>query len=161
MITQKQLKEILNYDPETGLFTWKITRGRAVSGNVAGTLNKQSGYVNIKTGGHVYKAHRLAFLYVHGYIPDEVGHDNQVCSDNRILNLVDLSHAENMRNKKVYKNNKSGVPGVTWHKKIKQWQVHIRVNDKSIHLGYFKELDEAIEVRNKAKVDHNFHINHA
>lgn len=160
MITQDQLKEVLDYNPETGVLTWKITRGRATAGNEAGTLNK-SGYVNIKINGRVYKAHRLAYLYVHGYTPNEVGHDNQNCSDNRILNLIDLSHAENMKNKKVYKNNKSGVPGVTWHKKIKQWQVHIRVNDKSIHLGYFKELNEAVEVRNKAKADCNFHVNHA
>lgn len=159
MITQEQLKHILHYDPDTGIFTWKINSGRAVKNKQAGSVNP-NGYLNIKIDRKLYKAHRLAFLYIHGYLPDEVGHDNQEKTDNRIVNLIDLSHSENMKNKKIYKNNKSGTPGVTWHKRIKKWQAHIRVNNKSIHLGFFSDLNEAKESREKAKKDFNFHEKH-
>lgn len=86
MITQQRLKELFEYTPDTGLFIRKIRVGNQIAGNIAGSL-KKDGYVYIKIDSKPYKAHRLAFLYMEGYMPEEVDHINRDCSDNRWCNL--------------------------------------------------------------------------
>lgn len=160
IVNRDRVLELLNYNPATGIFKWKVDRGgSAREGGIAGS-RKPSGYIDLKVDGQLYKAHRLAYLVVYGYMPDEVGHENQDPGDNRISNLTDLSHAENMKNKKLYKCNKTGVAGVTWHKRIEKYQAHIRVSGVSYHLGYFDNLEDATNVRNKAKSNFKFHNNH-
>ena len=101
----KRLQEILDYDQETGIFTWKINQcGARKKGQIAGTKNK-NGYIVIRHK-KLYYAHRLAWLYVHGIFPDSViDHINRNKSDNRINNLRSVSHADNMYNRIA-----SGVP---------------------------------------------------
>ena len=120
-ITQERLKELLHYDPESGLFTWKVLRtGNAKVGSVAGSSNI-CGYINIKIDGILHCAHRLAFLYVNGAMPKEVDHINHLRSDNSFKNLRSVSRKENSVNQIKRRSNTSGVMGVTWYKKSGKW----------------------------------------
>ena len=161
MLSQKRLKELLSYDPETGLFTWVMKRSNAVlSGAYAGSFNSE-GYLSIMIDSKRYKAHRLAWLYVTGNWPKcQIDHINHNRSDNKWPNLRDATSLDNARNQSRYKVNKSGCTGVLWHKKDKRWQASIRVNGKLKHLGNFKEKEKAIKVRLLAQKEYGFHVNH-
>lgn len=81
---QETLKSILKYDAFSGLFSWAVKRQKVVVGSVAGSKNSL-GYVQIKISGKLYHAHRLAWLYVYGYMPEkEIDHINRIRDDNRI-----------------------------------------------------------------------------
>jgi hypothetical protein len=152
MLTQERLKELLHYDPETGIFTWLVRPCNSMQvGNLAGTYDK-NGYLRILYKGKLYMGHWFAWLYVYGKWPDnEIDHINGNPSDNTILNLRDVTRKQNMENKKVYKNSKTGYPGVTWHSRDKKWSVRIGHYGKRISLGYFDDLNEAISARIKAE----------
>jgi len=131
-----QLKELLHYCPETGIFTWLVSRGRtAKASSVAGCLDKSTGYKVIRSLGKKYKAHRLAWLYVYGgFPPDGVDHINRVKTDNRICNLRLATQAENGQNLSIYNNNTCGHTGVSWNKPRQKWQAYIKINQKQIYL---------------------------
>jgi excinuclease UvrABC ATPase subunit len=152
MLTQERLKELLHYDEETGVFTWlNSPRNNVPSGSIAGTIDKK-GYVRILYSKKLYLAHRLAWLYVHGNFPkNDIDHINGNPTDNRICNLRPVTRKQNMENKKIYKTNKSGYSGVTWHSRDKKWNVRIGHYGKRISLGYFDNLNDAIAVRIKAE----------
>lgn len=89
-LTQEALKEVLNYDPETGLFTWAKQRGSARKGSLAGCLDR--GHLIIRVNKQQYLAHRLAWMYMYGYFPaTDIRHINKVKDDNRIDNLTKAS----------------------------------------------------------------------
>lgn len=158
MLTQSQLKDLLTYNPETGTFIWNITRGgSAHAGTVAGSIDTR-GHVQIQVYQKQYAAHRLAFLYMTGVFPKHgVDHINRIKTDNRWCNLREATQAQNMENKTMYKNNTSGVKGVTWNKRIGKWQVGVGKNGKLIHVGYFSDLEEAKAARLKAEKElHKF-----
>ena len=144
-LTQKKLKQILNYDPLTGVFIWIVTLcNRAIAGSVAGCL-KKSGYTQIKISGKTYSAHRLAWLYVYGYFPEhEIDHIDRNKSNNKINNLRHAARQCNARNIGLRKDNSSGIKGVCWHKQRDKWRAEIRVNNKNRHLGYFTDFTEAV-----------------
>ena len=148
MITQQELKEHLHYNPETGFFRWeKPTANWIKAGQVAGRRTDQ-GYINICFCGHRHFAHRLAYLYMEGYIPEnEVDHINRNRADNRWSNLREVSRQCNMRNASMPCNNTSGITGVSFHKVSQKWQSHITVNEKLKHLGLFADFDEAVAHR--------------
>jgi hypothetical protein len=148
MLTQEKLKEILYYDPETGIFNWIIRpRNNLQSGDQAGTYDRK-GYLRILYKQKIYMGHWLAWLYVYGKWPDnEIDHINGNPSDNTIVNLRDVTRKQNMENKKVYKNNKSGVSGVNWHKKKQRWVVRVGHFGKRISVGQFVNIEDAIEAR--------------
>ncbi len=142
MLTQQQLKEVLLYDPETGLFKWAKNRHRVNKGDIAGSL--AYGYVSIKLYGEKYMAHRLAFLYITGKWPkEEVDHINCTRNDNRWINLREATRFENMRNVEMKFTNKTGFKGVS--KSNNKWLARIRVLGKFIHLGVFNTPEEANE----------------
>jgi len=164
MINQKDLKEALHYNPDTGVFTWVNLSPYARSakiGDVAGYLDKKDGYMRIKVKGKQYLSHRLAWFYAHGVWPKhEVDHVNHDRADNRIVNLREVTRLENMRNASQYKTNTSGVTGVYWHKPTEKWQASIAVEGKLLYLGLDVDKFEAICARKSAENRYNFHSNH-
>ena len=159
MITQKRLKELLDYDPETGVFTWRVGRtGTAKNGSVAGSFDSD-GYSQIKVDNRLYKSHRLAWLYVHGEFPlHQIDHINRVRTDNRIENLRPATNLENHQNQSKRRDNTSGVVGVYWHKRDRKWQASIRLNGRHIHIGCFDTIEKAAAARTRAKAKlHTFH----
>lgn len=151
-LTAERLQELLHYEPETGIFTWKVrTSNRVKVGDVAGCPDGR-GYLLIMVQSRLYKAHRLAWLHFHGVWPkDQLDHVNRIRSDNRIANLRDVSHKQNGQNRSKRSDNTSGNPGVSWHKRYFKWQAKIRHDYRHIHLGYFSILEEAIAARKAAE----------
>lgn len=142
MITQARLKEVLNYDPETGEFVWAKTRlGRAVAGKRTGYRCK--GSIDIRVDGKLHRAHRLAWLYVHGELPElDIDHINGDPFDNRIVNLRHVTHEVNMQNmRRPQGNNKLGLQGVSaWGKRFK---VRLRIAGMQVKIGAFDTPEEA------------------
>lgn len=147
MLTQKELKKILKYNYNTGAFTWiKRLSNRSIIGKSAGSLS--NGYILIMIEGKNYRAHRLAWLYHYGYMPENgIDHINRDKSDNRIENLREVSQQCNTRNTSNFKHNTSGVKGVSWFSRTNKWIARIKVNGKEYHLGYHKDLIEAVAHR--------------
>ncbi len=155
MITQSELQDILNYDIETGIFTWKIKPCKNIAVNtVAGGINNRN-YVVIKIKNKTYLAHRLAWLYVYGEIPDFIDHINGNKSDNKIKNLRECSQQENCFNRKLAINNKCGVKGICFYNKTKKWKAQLNIDGKRKHLGYFDNIEDAKEVLNNARIKHH------
>jgi HNH endonuclease/AP2 domain len=142
--SQERLREALSYDPSTGVFRWKIKCAQRVSiGDIAGSPNV-NGYLLIMLDRVRYKAHRLAWFYVHGYWPpEEVDHINGIRSDNRFDNLRCVTRAINMTNKGSYKNSTTGFKGVHFHKRGQRYIAHIQLNGKRRHLGSFLTAEDA------------------
>lgn len=149
MITQEYLKSILNYDPETGLFTWLVQKGKRVKiGQKAGIISE--GYIKIKIDGKKYFAHRLAWLYMTGEWPkDEIDHKNTIRGDNRWENLREATSQQNSFNISIRVNNKSGFKGVYKYKHY-GYRAAINFNGKITMLGLFATAKEAHEAYVKA-----------
>jgi len=143
-VTQDRLKELVHYDPASGIFTRIKDAGpNAKAGVVVGCKNSK-GYLQVVIDGKHYKLHRLAFLYMTGEFPDhEVDHINRECSDNRWSNLRVATKSQNLRNVGPHKTNKSGYKGVSWKKDVSKWIAQIRANGKVRYLGMFDDPKEA------------------
>ena len=99
MSTQKKLKEMLHYNPETGVFARKISRGNTKAGPIAGSKDKK-GYIRVLFNGRRERLNRLAFLYMNGEFPKgQAAHENGIKDDNRWENLRDLTNEENASNR--------------------------------------------------------------
>lgn len=159
-LTQAQLKELLHYEPETGLWTRLVAKtGKVRNRKTTKGVTNYAGYLTLGVDYKVYKAHRLAFLWMTGEWPTEqVDHINGVRDDNRWCNLREVTQQENQRNAKRSVKNTSGVTGVYLDGSV--WLAHIKVNNKSINLGRFKGFDEAVSARKEAELEHGFHTNH-
>jgi len=157
VLTQKRLKEVLKYDPETGEFTWiDVTNWSIKIGSIAGSRS-HSGYRDVRIDGVKYRAHRVAFLYMDGYLPENrVDHVNRLKDDNRFDNLREVSVQCNSRNCKVMYTNTSGVTGVNWDKERRKWSAEIRVHPKNIKLGRFISFSGAVMARWLAEVKYDF-----
>lgn len=170
-------KKYFNYDPETGILTWKertdIHPSRVKQWNAAwagkevGSLGSGGRYLesSIKIDGKIinYKVHRVCYIIHNGPIPEgyEVDHVNHITTDNRAVNFELKTHRDNMRNQTKSKKNTSGHSGI--HKnKYNKWVVRIgggRRGDRK-YLGCFDTLEEAIAVRTKAEMEYGYHENH-
>jgi hypothetical protein len=158
-ITQSRLKQLLHYDPHTGVFTWKVRPSNCIRvGDVAG--RNCNGYVRIQINSVRHYAHRLAFLYMLGKVPDEVDHINHTRDDNRWCNLRAATSSVNSKNQSMNKTNTSGITGVGWSAQCNKWHAQIKINGKSINLGRFHDLNKAKAARRQAESDHGFHANH-
>ncbi len=161
LITQARLKELLEYNKDTGLFYWKVKKQGIKQNNVAGHLSNSSGYIELRVDYKLYKAHRLVWLYVFGEFPkNEIDHLNHIRHDNRIDNLRDVSASVNSRNRSIGINNQSGFAGVHLDKQTNKWRAQIRFDNKLISLGRFPELKDAIEARKNANTFYGYHKNH-
>lgn len=138
------IRGLLNYDTDTGVFTWRKSRPHCRVGDVAGSTDKD-GYILIGINGTQHRAHLLAWVYVHGVPPEkEIDHRNLVRSYNPISNLREGTRRENIANAERRSTNTSGQKGVYWCKQNNKWKVRIRGEDgKHRYLGLFTDVVEA------------------
>jgi hypothetical protein len=158
-LTAARLREILNYDPESGIFTWRLKTGPGTSvGSEAGGINPDTKYRLIRCDGVRFAAHRLAWLHVYGWWPAEcLDHVNGHEADNRIANLRECTNAQNQQNRKHNKNNTSGYRGVSWRVQTGRWQAYISHKKVKYHLGFFDEAESAHQAYVRAKANlHEF-----
>jgi hypothetical protein len=139
------VSEYLDYNPETGIFIWKVKTKTRGKGEIAGNANWR-GYVSIWINASPYYAHRLAWAIHHGEWPiGDIDHINENKSDNRISNLRVASRSENMFNRGSNKNNTSGIKGVSFCKSTNRWRAQITMDRKSVNVGRFKTKEEAAD----------------
>jgi hypothetical protein len=158
-LTALRLRELLNYEPDTGQFRWLMPAGRygrIPAGSIAGGIDS-NGYILIRVDGRRYGAHRLAWLYVYGEWPSgEIDHIFGVKHDNRINQLRCVSLAVNQQNLRGPRtNNTSGFLGVSWHKGTKRWVAQMWVAGKNRTLGYFSTAEDASAAYLSAKRIHH------
>ena len=139
------------------MFVWKYTKANCINiVDAAGAIDKK-GYIVIMINGKNYFAHRLVFLYMEGYLPEnDVDHINRIRNDNRWCNLREVSRSCNMKNINIRKDNASGITGVSWDKRRKKWIARIANNKKEIFIGYFENLSNAVKARFEAEVKYSF-----
>jgi hypothetical protein len=167
-----RLHELLKYDQDTGSLTWRF-RPSEMFGNEARAKQfntafggrefgcMAAGYKKGMVDGRLYLAHRIIWKMVHGADPDgDIDHINGDRADNRIANLRVVTRRDNCRNVRRRKSNRSGANGVTWYPRYQKWKVRIIAKGKDTHLGYFSDLQEAIDTRKAAEKKYGYHKNH-
>lgn len=168
------IRQLVMYDPFTGIFVWKYrdrkwfktdTAYKSWNTKYAGktcfnTVDLEGYHIGSVLGKKLY-AHRVAWALINNQWPDnEIDHENGIRSDNRYLNLFDKTHKGNGLNQGLKITNTSGVNGVQWHKNRKKWHASIRIGGKLKHIGVYKNIDEAAQARRKAEIAAGFHPNH-
>lgn len=151
LVTQAELRKLLNYDANTGVFTWRVDGANYVrAGMVAGTPHGR--YLRISINRRHHFAHVLAWLYVHGARPNgPIDHVNNDGRDNRIANLRPATHGQNKQNSKTQRNNTTGAKGVLRHGE--RWKADIGAHGKRYHLGVFDTFEEALSARRAAEAE--------
>lgn len=144
-VTQARLKELLRYSPETGKFTWLVVRGGERPGGEAGAVNNAAGHIQIQIDKKIYRAHRLAWLYMTGdWPPALIDHINNLPSDNRWANLRLATRRTNAQNAKTRADNRSGLKGANLNDNG-TYGSRIRIDGRNIFLGTFLTAQEAHE----------------
>lgn len=159
-ITSEEAKELIDYDPETGVFLRKVkTSWRSVVGKDAGSVNG-AGYLRIRVKTKQYLAHRLAWLLMTGsFPPEQIDHINGDIRDNRWVNLRSVTRQQNDRNRAVRRDSASGIMGVRRGSRGYGWVARITVDGQRMNLGHFKNLDDAISARKEAEAKYGYHKN--
>ncbi|WP_407473518.1 HNH endonuclease [Sulfitobacter sp. PM12] len=165
------LRQLLRYEPDTGKLFWRERgpewfvdqRSQKIwntkhAGREAGANLK--GYVFVRLDGGAYLAHRLVWKMITGGEPNVIDHINGDRSDNRICNLRDVTHEQNMKNVGMYSTNKSGITGVYWDTDRVKWSVTGRIDGKSKNVGRFDCLGRAIRARHRFLEVNKFHAGH-
>ena len=161
MITQKRLKELAIYCQKSGEFTSIKTTGKRRSGNVLGYRRKKDDYIIIGFENKNYYAHRLAFLYMTGSFPEnQVDHIDHDGANNSWANLRKATNLENQMNRAVRVTNTSGFTGVCWDKINRKWVSQIATNGKTIKIGRYENISDAVIAREEANKKYGFHKNH-
>lgn len=145
LITADELRQIVHYDPDTGIFTWIRPRPKIRVGQTAGYLH-HIGYINIEINERIYMAHRLAWLHYYGEWPrHQIDHRDGDKTNNKIENLRDATDVENRLNRKVRADNISKRKGVTKTVRngVTKYIVRVGLNGERRYLGFFTDLDEA------------------
>lgn len=150
----KRVKQLFDYNPETGSLTWKIQRrGRARKGSEAGTIHPK-GYVRVSVDNVDYLAHRIIWVLSHGEPPEGavIDHINGNPSDNRLHNLRMTTPQGNVHNQvDAHKGNSSNLIGASFHKPTRKWISRIKLNGKDKYIGLFETPEEAHEAYMKHK----------
>lgn len=148
------LKSVLHYDPATGVFTWLARtsyKSRIIIGSIAGSIHKYKGCRNIWILMRGYRAANLAWFYMTGEWPGkEVDHSNMNNSDDRWLNLRLATRSQNVRNRRIPKNNKSGYRGV-YQTPYGKWMAQIVVDKRNHYLGTYDSMEAASTAYNNAR----------
>lgn len=172
------LREILDFDPETGVLTWK-ERGpewfpkelKKGARNPAKTWNsrfagKQAGRIvkgrgSIRIFGKDYIKSRIVWTIHYGNHPKNIiDHINGNPADDRIANLRDITHTENNRNQRMSSRNTSGHVGVCYFARTNKWVAVMSIDNYPVHLGYFDKKEDAIKARVEAQRGHGFTERH-
>jgi len=149
----EEIKKVLDYNPDTGVFTWKVDIAKNVKKDSVAGCKDKDGYIVISINRKQYRAHRIAYMFVHGKLENQIDHVNRVKSDNRIINLRECTHTQNHHNVTVRSDNKLGIKGVCF--KRDHYQARITVGGIDIYLGTYDTAAEASEVyRETAKILH-------
>lgn len=150
MISHQLLKQLVHYNPETGVFTWAMSRPACRAGDRAGSKGVL-GYRVIGVDNVQYREHRLAWFYMTGEWPDlDIDHVNMVKDDNRWSNLRLCTPSENATNVPPKAKNVSGEKGVSWDKERGLWLAQIRIAGKKKNLGRYSCKDAARKVYDDA-----------
>jgi hypothetical protein len=151
MLTQERLKELVHYDPATGLFTWRVARPKCRVGGLVGSTDSK-GYLRARIDYVEYRLHRLAVLYMVGEFPAlEVDHKNLVRADNRWENLRLATGSQNQHNKGTQRNNTSGFVGVSFFRRTGTWRARCKVKGREVSLGYYKTAELAASAVSAAR----------
>lgn len=155
MLTHERLKELFTYDPETGVFTRRISRGPFQKGSVAGTEGRFASGIRcvIWLGGKPYYRSRLAWFYMTGVWAEEVDHRDRDTLNDRWNNLREATRSQNQANTKTYRNNKTGQRGVHYRPEIGRFRAVISENGRNRSLGHFDTLEEAAAAWRSAAVN--------
>lgn len=142
-LTHQRLLDLLDYDPRTGIFTWRVARGPRKAGAVAGAPSGD-GYIQIMIDWRNYKAHRLAWFWVHGeWPPEEIDHKDGIGSDNRLNEIRPATSSQNKINRRLLPQNTSGFKGAFLDKRDGRWYSHISLNRQLVYLGRFDTAEQA------------------
>lgn len=168
------LRDLLEYDVETGALSWRpraerfflgSARGSDVAarvwnaryaGRLAFTSLGSHGYLQGTVRRHVMLAHRVIWMIQTGLIPHKVDHINRRRTDNSWANLREVTDSENSRNVTLGKNSSTGATGVSFRNDTQKWVAHI-TDGRTHHLGCFGSFDEALTARRSAEVERGFH----
>lgn len=153
-LTQARLKELLTYNPKTGIFRWVVDRKRVCRGDIAGSV-KPDGYRRIMIDFVGYYAHRLAWLYMNGEWPqDQIDHKNGDRDCNRFSNLREATPSQNGGNKKNSYFHRS-PKGTSFERQSGKWRATICINDERMCLGrHFRSAEQAAAAYRKAAKRH-------
>jgi HNH endonuclease/AP2 domain len=143
-LTSARLREVLDYDPATGLFTRRIASGRVKAGDIAGGADR-NGHIRIFVDGRLHAAHRLVWLHVFGAWPAlDIDHIDGARNNNRLANLRDVSKSANMQNQRRPQcRNTTGFLGVTFNKRRGKFQAQIGTKERRKYIGLFDTAESA------------------
>lgn len=144
-LTQERARELFDYDEKTGVLTRRVkTINSKEVGEQVGSLNK-GGYLTARIDGAMYIVHRVIWLWVYGYLPEnQLDHIDRCKINNKISNLREVSNSCNTRNCSTYKTNTTGVKGVTYNPCRRKFIARIMSEGETKPLGYFKDFTEAV-----------------
>jgi hypothetical protein len=145
-VDAEKVKELFDYDPETGILRWRVSIGSRGKGSVAGTPSSDGRYLAVRYKGKYYQVSRLAFLWMIGRWPEpEADHQNLDKLDNRWCNLREATKSQNAANRAALHTNKVGFKGVIRVTRygVTKYEARIRVNGRQQHLGRFDTAQEA------------------
>ena len=162
MVTQDRIKELFLVDDDFNL-VWRKNQGHVKAGSLAGQVHSKNGYLYVGVDGKKHRAHRLIWVLYNGDCiakTDIIDHIDGNKLNNNIGNLRLATRSQNMHNRSHQKNNKLGVKNVRWHKKSGTYQVRVNKNNRSYHIGYYKNLGDADEAAKKARKEIHGEFSH-
>ena len=141
LVTQDEVRLLFEYDQLTGICVYRLTYGRVVAGTIVGWRDEK-GYRRTKIRGKTYFLHKLIWLHVHGYIPEEIDHKDGDPTNNSLGNLRIATRSQNLANARI-RIGESGLRGVKLNPSTSKWQSRIYRGRQCYFLGDFDTKEEA------------------